>query len=794
MAADTVLLPVEQLSEELRHQIGAAEGDYVVTRRHSRTAARIVDSDSARLLQEFRQPVTVVQAVIRYCSHTQGDPEATLDAAFPMLERLVLTHFLVEANSQRTQGLRPLLEPGTHFAETTVLECRQTLEDTDLYRVKTVNGDIAALKLLRPEAAPEVERMFEREAFVLRHLDATITPTLLAAGAESGSSYLLLSWCPGSDCTLLATRLRCAGDYTQLLRLCRAILDAYARLHAQNVIHSDVHPGNILVDNDCGVRLVDFGLARIAGVDNQFSPGQRGGIGWFFEPEYASAARGNVRHPYSSMLGEQYSLAALLYFLITGKHYVDFSLEKDEMLRQIVEDEPRPLMLRGAQSWAALEQSLFKALAKDPVARFGSVAAFNTALSSVGEPATPRNLGDARASHSTALEALKRILDLLDGDAPLLQSGLTAAPKASVTYGSAGIACALYHVACLRQDAKLLALADLWAERSVRDSLLTDAWYSTDVQVTPETVGQVSPYHTESGVHFIRALIACSRGDVDDQQNAIDQFIAASILPCCSLDLTLGRSGTLLAASQLIAAASTDLNVNTAALRELGNNTVASIWTQLDSYAPIRECRQIDYTGIAHGWAGILYATLCWSYATQASPPHGCGERLNQLATLARRSGRQAVWSCSPLHEQHDAPPAIVGGWCHGSAGQVHLWLAAHSAIKDDRFLALAEAAAWHAADAATGNGTLCCGYSGQAYALLAVYRRTGQRALLRLAQALAEKAAAFYRDMSSTPDLYNLAPHLKSLYKGELGVAVLAADLEDPHTSAQPAFELQRF
>jgi hypothetical protein len=89
MAADTVLRPVEDLSDELRRQVQATEGDYAVTRPNSRTTARIINGDAAKLLEEFRQPTSIVQAVIRYCSATKEDPELTLDAAFPLLERLV---------------------------------------------------------------------------------------------------------------------------------------------------------------------------------------------------------------------------------------------------------------------------------------------------------------------------------------------------------------------------------------------------------------------------------------------------------------------------------------------------------------------------------------------------------------------------------------------------------------------------------------------------------------------------------------------------------------------------------
>ena len=680
MAADTVLLPVEQLSEDLRRQVQAAEGDYAVMRPNSRISARIIDGDAAKLLEEFRRPNTVVQAVIEYCSVTKSDPESILEAAFPMLERLVHARLLVPADSPNNRSIRPLLEVGSGFAGVEIIACHPwPLEDTDLYRVKILCiGETAALKLMRSGAGPEIDLMFQREAFVLEHLDAAVTPAVLATGVENDDHYLLLSWCDGSDLRAgTAARFRASADYPALLGLSLAILESYAHLHARDVIHSDVHPRNILVDGNNSIRIVDFGLSRIASVGNKFRYSQRGGIGYFFEPEYANPVRSGRRPPFSSMLGEQYSLAALLLFPHhRRKHYVDFSLERHEMLRQIAEDSPLSFDSRGLQPWPAVEEILVRALAKDPSARFASVASFADALRSIGQLPSPTISPEVTpVFHNTALETLAHILKRLDGEGPLLQSGLTLAPRTSITYGSAGVACGLHRIACAGQDPMVLSVADLWGERSAREVGFVDAWYCPDVEITLETVGQVSPYHTESGVHFVKNLIAHSMGDIVIQQRALEAFISASLKPCDNLDLTLGRAGTLLAASHLLTALGSESTVNLAALRDLGNGTMSAIWQKLDSYSPILECRQIRYSGIAHGWAGILYATLCWSRASGVSLPPNTRERLDQLAALAWHDGRTVIWNRLIGGNERDAAGPLVGGWCNGTAGQVHLWL-----------------------------------------------------------------------------------------------------------------------
>ncbi len=103
------------------------------------------------------------------------------------------------------------------------------------------------------------------------------------------------------------------------------------------------------------MRLIDFGLARVSDPALGLKEPYRGGVAFFYEPEYAAAARAGKPPPPASEAGEQYGLAVLLYHLLTGLHYLDFSLEQDEMLRQIAEDPPLPFVRQGLDAWPAME-------------------------------------------------------------------------------------------------------------------------------------------------------------------------------------------------------------------------------------------------------------------------------------------------------------------------------------------------------------------------------------------------------------------------------------------------------
>ena len=77
--------------------------------------------------------------------------------------------------------------------------------------------------------------------------------------------------------------------------------------------------------------------------------------------------------------------------------------------------------------------------------------------------------------------------------------------------------------------------------------------------------------------------------------------------------------------------------------------------------------------------------------------------------------------------------------------------------------------------------GDLCCGLAGRAYGLLNLYKHTGESEWLESARQLADRAVVAIQQ-------YSL--RRQSLYKGEIGVALLQADLERPELSAMPFFE----
>ncbi|HXO40212.1 MAG TPA: lanthionine synthetase LanC family protein, partial [Thermoanaerobaculia bacterium] len=219
--------------------------------------------------------------------------------------------------------------------------------------------------------------------------------------------------------------------------------------------------------------------------------------------------------------------------------------------------------------------------------------------------------------------------------------------------------------------------------------------------------------------------------------------------------------------------------------------------------------------GMAHGWAGYLYATMRWCQAAARRLPAGLAARLGELADSAESWGRGARWRWhgQPLAEGNGlaapAAPRWMAGWCNGSAGMVYLWTLASrmlapssesdpgtaprglAAAVPDRWMQLAHAAAWHAWEADDQVESLCCGLAGRAYALLDLYQAGAGAEWLDRARILADRAAAASTAAATDP---SEACQLHSLYRGQPGIAVLAADLERPEAAAMPLFGDERW
>jgi serine/threonine protein kinase/Flp pilus assembly protein TadD len=154
--------------------------------------------------------------------------------------------------------------------------------------------------------------------------------------------------------------------YRTAARLIAQAADALEHAHSFGIVHRDVKPGNLLVDQAGKVWVADFGLARFGPDAGLTMSGDLLGTLRYMAPEQALARHGLVDHR-----ADVYGLGATLYELLTGRPAVD-ATDRADVLRQIAFEDPIPPRTLDRVIPAELETVTLKALAKNPNERYAT--------------------------------------------------------------------------------------------------------------------------------------------------------------------------------------------------------------------------------------------------------------------------------------------------------------------------------------------------------------------------------------------------------------------------------------
>ena len=789
---DSILVPVDTLADGQRRSIEAEPGDFLLSRRTGRGRSKILDARTAKLLEVFREPHSLVDGVISFSRESTEDPERVLESAYETFVQLIRNNFLVEDGSPEAGPTEASLAAGDHWDGFEVVRLVQLLEDNEIYEACAADGFRVALKIGRSEVAEKQAVVLAREAIVLRHLKGVGAPRLVQAGSFRARPYLALQWCEGVSASRVAAQLRSIPGEEgrrRLLELCVRIAAAYAELHRRGVVHGDVHPGNVLVGADGHVTLIDFGLAVCSLFEAEsLSLPHRGGVGYFFEPEHARAVLAHSRPmPPATGVGEQHVVAHLLYRLLTGNGYVDFVAEREAALRQIAEAAPLPFSHWGLPDWPEVEALLARALALVPEGRFASLDELAAGLEKCTIAGPPAAIG-APAVQPVAGGANALVTDYLrrfSPDAPLFAAAFPQVPRCSTYYGGGGVAWFLYRLASVRESPELLSWAKVWVEKALADIPAAGEEAFCIPRVMPaEVVGPLSLHHSESGIRLVQALVAQAAGDIPGQREAVLAYARVVAQPWPNLDLALGQAGALVGCTLLWEA----LPSERASLLPTGNALCDLLGRRLDQFGRIGQDETMRYSGIAHGWAGLLYAMLRWLDLTAMTMPLGLEARLAELADLAEPHGQGWRWPrVLQRSGSRGEPVDYWPSWCNGTGGMIFLWTLAHRMLDVPRYRQLAEGCAQNVLDSGDQVGQICCGRPGGAYGLLNLYKHTAEGRWLDGARSLCDATVRSH----PIPAGEAVPAFHYSLFKGALGAALLAAELDaGPEYSCMPLFE----
>jgi serine/threonine protein kinase len=750
---DAQIIPIAGISEKLRKRLPTENGSHVLSRPGSRNGSMVLDEQGAKLVKLLSEGMLLTDALRRLAVESALSPEVVAREAYPLIKALMGKQYLKKkeqaGKAQSSVSAGPRFKPREVFHGHTIVRSVQLLEDTEIYMIRLKQGGTAALKVLRKNQ-PSVLEAFRRESLILQRLTGGVTPTLIDAQLEGELKFLIMEWIPGTQSHLWACRvgnLLPRERYTETLHMCKEIVRAYIQLHQQGLLHSDIYPKNVLICPDGKARIIDFGYSFHDEVDAIVGLSRRNCNTYYKSPDLAHVELSSAKSTTSraSISSDIYSIGALLYFLVTGATYVDFSLQDALVYRQICEASPIPFAQRGVHGFDALERIILRMLKKEESERYTSLDECLQDLQQVQKSAMIPSLSSPRPSLN---------------DAPLLRSFATiteptpfVAPSASVNFGGAGVAYALLRSSHALDDRSLVQAADIWASyaRTWMENG-ADGALCPQLGITEQAVGPYASLHRMEGVALVEALVAHSQLDSLSLRRSCLPFLTGVHKKDAPLEFVSGKAGLLNTIQQL-----SFLVEENQQLIQIGRELANDMGEQISSFSALEQS-PVSYLGFAHGWAGIVYTLLAWGRAYDNELVTRMVPILHELAGHARPSRLGSHW---PYRFDQPAEAGDMASWCNGTAGFILLWTEAYLATKDSQWLTLAQDAARHCITYLETLNSVCCGLAGRAYALAILGSVSGQAEWFDAADQLLR------RRTSGTPDV---AGHSHSLFKGVLG------------------------
>jgi hypothetical protein len=258
-----------------------------------------------------------------------------------------------------------------------------------LYRARdaVLEREVAIKVMLGDFSGDEEGRArFYREARAAARLQHRYIVTIYEFGEEDGMPYLVMEFLRGSD---LLRRMRADPPLTTdqkldvVLQLCTALQFA----HSQGVVHRDVKPANVWLLEDGNIKLLDFGIAKMAASTITQHAGVMGTIS-YMAPEVVGGKAADGR-------SDVFSAGVVLYELLSG-HKPFEADSPTSLLLKILEGEPRPILDFVPGLPRILVQTVHLALEKNPDVRYQRAADFAADLQTARQALSPA--GDASIS------------------------------------------------------------------------------------------------------------------------------------------------------------------------------------------------------------------------------------------------------------------------------------------------------------------------------------------------------------------------------------------------------------
>ena len=271
-----------------------------------------------------------------------------------------------------------------------------------LARDETLDRQVA-IKFTRPNRlTASSKKRFLDEARAMARVNHPNVVQVYAFGESEDRPYFVMEFVEGATLQQWLEDRTAPADLDVALGILDAMCLGVAAIHAENTVHHDIKPSNILLDDQLRPRVADLGLAAVRPLDES-NKCEIVGTPCYMAPEIAFSSHAD---PVLRSRADVYSLACVGYQLFTGRPPFDGTTNVAALLQHATMPVPPASSLRSDLP-EEVDRALLHALAKDPCARTPSVEAFRRDLASarLGSLEPKRIL--IAEDHEDSREALK---------------------------------------------------------------------------------------------------------------------------------------------------------------------------------------------------------------------------------------------------------------------------------------------------------------------------------------------------------------------------------------------------
>jgi len=254
---------------------------------------------------------------------------------------------------------------GTSFGKYRLIELLGRGGMGEVWRAyDTVIDRVVAIKILPPEISQDevFQQRFRREAHAATRLSSPHVIPIHTHGEIQGHLFVDMRLIEGRDLqsVLEAGPLQPA----QAVHIIEQVAKALHAAHRVGLVHRDVKPSNVLLDEDDFAYLIDFGIARATGEMALTTAGGVIGTFHYMAPERFTTGQVDAR-------SDIYALACVLYECLTGQHPFPGDSMEQQLTSHLMNPPPRPSITNSALP-AGFDMVIAKGMAKNPAERYAT--------------------------------------------------------------------------------------------------------------------------------------------------------------------------------------------------------------------------------------------------------------------------------------------------------------------------------------------------------------------------------------------------------------------------------------